>query len=56
MKLFFFVRIETPAIKTAKPAIHYNMDETGIMEGLGRNGQKPRLVVLNDNSRMYLSN
>lgn len=31
-------RLEVPAVKTIKPENRYNLDECGLMEGLGSNG------------------
>ena len=34
----FFDKLELPAIETSSPENRYNMDEAGILEGLGVNG------------------
>lgn len=38
-----------------KPENRYSMDETGIVEGIGHNDQKPRVAFPNDNTQMYIA-
>lgn len=55
--LAFFEYLDVPVVKAIKPENRYNMDETGIMEGLGYNGlvlgsaEKNRTIIQNPSSR-----
>jgi hypothetical protein len=55
----FFEYLDVPVVKAIKPEHRYNMDETGIMEGLGYNGlvlgraEKNRTVIQNPGSRTW---
>lgn len=61
IKHFFTTKIEDPAIKAVKPENRYNMDEIGIVEGLGSNclvvgsSNKKITIPKNSSSRSWMT-